>query len=96
MWQECDANSADGSCDAADGDGAAVNVPGPDKGKSRRVVQFECVDKEEQCKIWAKTGECEANPGYMLSKLIQNQPFFFLVIGFCLCTFGFRLTPMHV
>ena len=30
----------------------------------------ECIDEDEggMCKRWAKDGECEANPGYMLLK----------------------------
>ena len=33
-----------------------------------RSAQPECEDKEERCAGWAKMGECDANPNYMLSE----------------------------
>ena len=29
-------------------------------------VDINCIDEHENCKGWAKVGECEANPKYML------------------------------
>ena len=30
------------------------------------VDNINCIDEHENCKGWAKVGECEANPKYML------------------------------
>ena len=35
---------------------------------TKRSTQPECEDKEERCAGWAKMGECDANPNYMLSE----------------------------
>ena len=35
---------------------------------TKRSTQPECEDKEERCAGWAKVGECDANPNYMLSE----------------------------
>eukprot|EP00584_Thalassiosira_punctigera_P024711 CAMPEP_0172554422 /NCGR_PEP_ID=MMETSP1067-20121228/54494_1 /TAXON_ID=265564 ORGANISM="Thalassiosira punctigera, Strain Tpunct2005C2" /NCGR_SAMPLE_ID=MMETSP1067 /ASSEMBLY_ACC=CAM_ASM_000444 /LENGTH=492 /DNA_ID=CAMNT_0013342791 /DNA_START=82 /DNA_END=1560 /DNA_ORIENTATION=- len=61
---ECDA--ADGSCDASSappGDGD------DDRSRSRsrrRAARAKCEDKEPDCPGWARLGECENNPNYML------------------------------
>jgi len=35
---------------------------------TKRSTQPACEDKEERCGGWAKVGECDANPNYMLSE----------------------------
>ena len=35
---------------------------------TKRSTQPACEDKEERCAGWAKVGECDANPNYMLSE----------------------------
>ena len=39
---------------------------------TKRSAQPECEDKEERCAGWAKVGECDANPNYMLSEYINT------------------------
>ena len=39
---------------------------------TKRSTQPACEDKEERCAGWAKVGECDANPNYMLSEYINT------------------------
>lgn len=56
---ECDAENADGSCDATGGDAATVPKTADPNAKP-------CEDTHDGCKGWASLGECEQNPDYML------------------------------
>ncbi|KAL9179342.1 hypothetical protein ACHAXT_008632 [Thalassiosira profunda] len=53
---ECDASDG-GSC-TADEVGGSASVPNPNRWK--------CEDNEPDCGLWAREGECRANPDYML------------------------------
>ena len=44
-------------------------APVPD---TKRSTPPECEDKEDRCGGWAKVGECDANPNYMLSEYMYS------------------------
>lgn len=44
-----------------------------DKTPFERIDPGMCENYHEQCENWAKSGECEKNPGYMV-RLVQERP----------------------
>lgn len=68
------AAAEDGSCEAGDNaDGSCGLDLDPSLRRvttapKKRRRNFQCQDKEEACKGWAKLGECKKNPDYMLSE----------------------------
>ncbi|KAB1211624.1 Prolyl 4-hydroxylase subunit alpha-1 [Morella rubra] len=63
-----DANSLHGSCPVIEGEKWSatkwIHVRSFDK--SVRHAVGDCVDENENCPMWAKSGECEKNPIYMV------------------------------
>ncbi|KAG7022241.1 putative prolyl 4-hydroxylase 7 [Cucurbita argyrosperma subsp. argyrosperma] len=39
----------------------------------------DCVDENEHCSVWAKAGECEKNPGYMVGSSLGSKE----ELGYC-------------
>ena len=37
-----------------------------------KIVVLGCKDNNKNCDGWAKIGECEKNPGYMLSNCMKS------------------------
>lgn len=64
---EGECNADDGSCNANPDDNNsfefATTVP-----ETGQNTNSNCQDKEEACAGWARMGECDANPDYMLSE----------------------------
>ena len=64
-----DSNSLHGSCPVIKGEKWSatkwIHVRSFDKLESRSA-NGDCVDENENCPIWAKAGECEKNPTYMV------------------------------
>ena len=55
--------------DSEDDDDDVVYQPRISNQNRRLVIQDaveDCFDEARECKAWAKGGECEANPSYML------------------------------
>ncbi|KAK9011649.1 hypothetical protein V6N11_044495 [Hibiscus sabdariffa] len=68
-----DTDSLHGSCPVVKGEKWSatkwIHVRTFDKSKKhskRRSAMGDCVDENENCAVWAKTGECEKNPSYMV------------------------------
>ncbi|XP_022750613.1 probable prolyl 4-hydroxylase 6 [Durio zibethinus] len=64
-----DSNSLHGSCPVIKGEKWSatkwIHVRSFDK-LEKRFANGDCVDDNENCPIWAKAGECEKNPTYMV------------------------------
>ncbi|KAK6266943.1 hypothetical protein QUC31_017780 [Theobroma cacao] len=64
-----DTNSLHGSCPVIKGEKWSatkwIHVRSFDK-LERRSENGDCVDESENCPVWAKAGECEKNPTYMV------------------------------
>ena len=52
---------------------------------TKRSTQPACEDKEERCGGWAKVGECDANPNYMLSEYINTLCIKFVYFAHIVC-----------
>mmetsp|Transcript_695 Transcript_695/g.1042 ORF Transcript_695/g.1042 Transcript_695/m.1042 type:complete len:521 (+) Transcript_695:32-1594(+) len=63
----CEAN-ADGTndCKSSDDDGSESQTISTTADGKHFFPELQCDDKEEECVEWARMGECEANPNYML------------------------------
>ncbi|GMI86923.1 hypothetical protein like AT3G28480 [Hibiscus trionum] len=68
-----DTDSLHGSCPVIKGEKWSatkwIHVRAFDKSKKHSNGQSavgDCVDENENCSVWAKTGECEKNPSYMV------------------------------
>ena len=72
---EGECNADDGSCNAnpEESNSFEFATTVPETGQNTNP---NCQDKEEACAGWARLGECDANPDYMLSELYD----FFCVI----------------
>ncbi|KAE9612676.1 hypothetical protein Lal_00005806 [Lupinus albus] len=65
-----DTKSLHGSCPVIEGEKWSatkwIHVSDFEKPKKERVFSGVCSDENENCPMWAKTGECEKNPLYMV------------------------------
>ncbi|XP_027359414.1 probable prolyl 4-hydroxylase 6 [Abrus precatorius] len=70
-----DTKSLHGSCPVIEGEKWSatkwIRVSDFDK-PVRRVNSGECVDEDENCSLWAKIGECEKNPLYMVGRGVRG------------------------
>lgn len=55
----------------ADGDQQNCNAESEECQTSETNVADDCVDGDSNCKFWAESGECSANPGYMLAVCLK-------------------------